>query len=413
MIKKTWLIPIGLLIFSLPFLVFATESETPWYDFNDNGGSGTETGLPSGTTIENPQADPGAGTYTSTQSVTLITKEGDHNSIRYTTDDSEPACPGTGTLYEEAININSDTILKAIACYASDNSFYSDVVSFEYVIEEEEEEEETPPPSGGGGGGGGTKPDPAPADPDSDPADPADPDTDPEDSDKDVDPDPDTDPDSDKDVDEEDDRRGTGGLRLDDDRLERLKKSAKSLRGTAENMDRENIVDALDVIIEKIEELQERIKGQIEEKEKEAAAEKEAIDYYREKEEEARRGTGGLGLDDDRLERLKKSAKSLRGTAENMDRENIVDALDVIIEKIEELQERIRGQIEEKEKEAEEASRKRGLLEQKERMGRMETTIGVLLKSIEEVEDRDTQRNALETMLEKIQELQDHIDTQL
>lgn len=61
-----------------------------------------------------PTDSPGAGTYSSTQSVTL--SDPNALSILYTTDGSTPACPATGTLYTGAISISVTTTLKAIGC---------------------------------------------------------------------------------------------------------------------------------------------------------------------------------------------------------------------------------------------------------------------------------------------------------
>ncbi len=61
-----------------------------------------------------PADSPGAGTYSSTQSVTLT--DATAQFINYTTDGSTPACPATGTLYTGAFNISVTTTLKAIGC---------------------------------------------------------------------------------------------------------------------------------------------------------------------------------------------------------------------------------------------------------------------------------------------------------
>ena len=61
-----------------------------------------------------PTDSPGAGTYGSTQSVTL--SDATAQFILYTTDGSTPACPATGTLYTGAFNISATTTLNAIGC---------------------------------------------------------------------------------------------------------------------------------------------------------------------------------------------------------------------------------------------------------------------------------------------------------
>lgn len=61
-----------------------------------------------------PTDSPGAGTYSSTQSVTL--SDAGSTAILYTTNSSTPACPATGTLYTGAISVAVTTTIKAIGC---------------------------------------------------------------------------------------------------------------------------------------------------------------------------------------------------------------------------------------------------------------------------------------------------------
>lgn len=62
-----------------------------------------------------PTASPGAGTYSSTQSVTLT--DATASTIFYTTTGTNPNCLGTsGTRYTGAISISTTTTLKAIGC---------------------------------------------------------------------------------------------------------------------------------------------------------------------------------------------------------------------------------------------------------------------------------------------------------
>lgn len=61
-----------------------------------------------------PTDSPGAGTYSSTQSVTL--SDPTAAAILYTTDGSTPVCPATGTLYTGAISVSVTTTIKAIGC---------------------------------------------------------------------------------------------------------------------------------------------------------------------------------------------------------------------------------------------------------------------------------------------------------
>lgn len=106
-----------------------------------HGSVGTE---PSAIVADAPTASPGAGTYTSAQSITLSAPTAD--SIHYTTDGSDPACDA-GTVYSAAISVPSSMTIKAVACYGTEVVTSSSIVSFAYVI--------NIPTSGGGGGGGG------------------------------------------------------------------------------------------------------------------------------------------------------------------------------------------------------------------------------------------------------------------
>jgi hypothetical protein len=60
-----------------------------------------------------PTDAPGAGTYSSTQSVTLADATATY--IMYSLSGT-PACPATGTLYTGAFNISTTSTLKAIGC---------------------------------------------------------------------------------------------------------------------------------------------------------------------------------------------------------------------------------------------------------------------------------------------------------
>lgn len=75
-------------------------------------------------------ASPGAGTYNTSQSVSLSSVGADN--IRYTTDTSNPSC-SVGTLYVSAITINEPTTIKAIACDVTGNK--SEIATFEYSFQ--------------------------------------------------------------------------------------------------------------------------------------------------------------------------------------------------------------------------------------------------------------------------------------
>ena len=90
-------------------------------------------------------ANPIAGTYSSAQSVLLITNDASAT-IRYTTDGTLPSC-SVGTLFTGAISISSSLTLNSIACDLAGNA--STVSSDAYTISA------SGGSTGGGGGGGG------------------------------------------------------------------------------------------------------------------------------------------------------------------------------------------------------------------------------------------------------------------
>ncbi len=94
-------------------------------------------------TIAAPVASVAAGSYTSTQSVTL-TSATSGAVIYYTTDGTEPTT--ASTKYTKAISIAKTTTLKAVAVL--DDVFAGSVTSVAYTV--------TVSSSGGGGGGGGS-----------------------------------------------------------------------------------------------------------------------------------------------------------------------------------------------------------------------------------------------------------------
>lgn len=122
---KLIIISLALLLLSGP--VGATE--TGWSGLNPNLGSGT---FVNGVLVVAPSASVAGSTYHSSQSVVL--SAAGSNSIRYTTNGSDPACPATGTLYTGAVTVNSNLTLKAVSCYKSDNSFPSTIASYTYAF---------------------------------------------------------------------------------------------------------------------------------------------------------------------------------------------------------------------------------------------------------------------------------------
>ena len=107
--------------------------------------TGVQTGV-EGTVIVAPTASPGAGVYTSAQSVVLAASGA--QSIHYTTDGTAPTCT-SGSTYSVAISVSASQVIQALSCYPS--GVASAVSVFAYAINPPS----APAPSGGGGGGGG------------------------------------------------------------------------------------------------------------------------------------------------------------------------------------------------------------------------------------------------------------------
>jgi len=82
-----------------------------------------------GTVVSAPTASPAAGTYTSTQSVTLSASGA--TSIRYTLDGTSPIC--SSSQYSTALSVTTSKTVKALACYP--NSVTSTIASFAYTLQ--------------------------------------------------------------------------------------------------------------------------------------------------------------------------------------------------------------------------------------------------------------------------------------
>ena len=82
-----------------------------------------------GVVITSPIANPTAGVYTVTQSVSLTASGA--SSIHYTTDGTTPTC-ATGTVYSSNISVSSNMVIEAISCYPENNK--SSVASYLYAI---------------------------------------------------------------------------------------------------------------------------------------------------------------------------------------------------------------------------------------------------------------------------------------
>src|SRR3989344_3601092 len=128
-------------------LVFAQSEITGTLTTGISGNNGTEM---NGTVISAPIANPSAGVYTATQSVSLTASGA--SSIRYTIDGTVPSCT-TGTVYSSNISVDSSMVIEAISCYPENKK--STVASYLYAINIPTVSPVVNPPDTGGGGGGG------------------------------------------------------------------------------------------------------------------------------------------------------------------------------------------------------------------------------------------------------------------
>jgi hypothetical protein len=98
-----------------------------------------------------PTFSPAGGTYTGTQTITLIPPDTDAT-IRFTVDGSTPTAT-SGTPYASPISISANTTVRAIAVMVGRDP--SAVASATYVIQPAPATPSPAPPVSGGGGGGG------------------------------------------------------------------------------------------------------------------------------------------------------------------------------------------------------------------------------------------------------------------
>ncbi len=149
-----------------------------------------------------------------------------------------------------------------------------------------------------------------------------------------------------------------------------------------------------------------------EEPEGEVLGEIDARDY-KEQEEEKEEELKVLKSDKSRLNRMRALIDSLLQIIEEENKKEHEEALLIIIERLEEIEEKVDQEIEETEEKLEEIRRKMDLLEQKERAGKMERMIDVLLQSIEGEENKEEAKSALKTILEKIEEMKSRIEEKM
>lgn len=141
------IISLSLLILLVLFGVSTSMVSASTVTGDLNTGLNSNAGNMDGIVIAAPTPSPAAGTYTSTQSVTLAAAGS--TAICYTVDGSTPGCTNAttcsaGSLYSGAISVASSKTIKSLACY--NNNSAGPVATSAYTINLA---------SGGGGGGGG------------------------------------------------------------------------------------------------------------------------------------------------------------------------------------------------------------------------------------------------------------------
>jgi hypothetical protein len=117
-------------------------------DSGKSGDSGNSGSNPEPSQVAVPTPSTGAGTYNTSQNVSLSTATAGAI-IYYTTDGSDPRTSSTRVLYSAPINISETITIKAYA--VKDNMSDSDVVSFTYIIDLSAEEVAAPTASPGSG----------------------------------------------------------------------------------------------------------------------------------------------------------------------------------------------------------------------------------------------------------------------
>jgi hypothetical protein len=146
--------------------------------------------------------------------------------------------------------------------------------------------------------------------------------------------------------------------------------------------------------------------GEEDETEGEVLGETDSRDY-KEQEEEKKEKLEDLKGNKNRLERMKDIIDGLLENIEDEEKENL---LREVLEKLNEIEENLEGEIEEYEKSLEEVIEKRVLSEQKERAEKAEEAANKLL---DEGDLTEEQRSALEDLLERLQELKNGIEGRL
>jgi hypothetical protein len=311
--KKLLFLPL-IIAFGMVVLVGGTyASSTGWEELDDTEeelGTGIE-----GTLKSSPTASPVAGTYTSSQSVTLSVDGAE--SIRYTTNGSTPTC--SSTEYTSAISVSSTTTIKAISCYPGDES--SDVASFTYTIDVDTG-------SPGGGSSGGSR------------------DDDDEDEEEEAEETEEEELEESEETDEEDEeeqgnqeRRGEleqqaeevegelNNVRTRQRSLNQIRETINMLIGVAGEQEKDDIANALEQLLSRLDALE----GRLDEEEAEKEGELNEIERRL-----------GLISEIDRLDRMEETANALLSATEN---ESVISALQQFIERIEEIRERIESEL--------------------------------------------------------------------
>jgi parallel beta-helix repeat protein len=128
---------------------------------------------------------------------------------------------------------------------------------------------------------------------------------------------------------------------------------------------------------------------------------------YKEQEEEKEEELDKLKNDKERLSGMKNAINTLLGNIDDEEKENL---LREVLERLSEMEENLDEEIEEYEKSLEEIIEKRVLTEQKERVEKAE---GAINKLLDEGDLTEEQRNTLEDILGRLQELKSGIEGRL
>jgi subtilisin family serine protease len=132
----------------------------------------------------------------------------------------------------------------------------------------------------------------------------------------------------------------------------------------------------------------------------------DSFEEYKEQAEEKQKEVEALESSHNRLENIKKNAESIINFLEESGNNETAEAVSEIISKAEQLQEKIKEQLQEKEQELEEVEKKKEKVENFKRAERISETASLLLESIENEEIREILEEVIEKTEEMKQKIQ-------